>query len=188
MNTHEYRANGLMISNRCRKSFRRSISSFLPCFALLAVLLASCRFNPDVQGRGSDALQGEWTEQPLPFRDSLLSVTAHTFRFTCDSFYVTLTTAAKVSYYPDSCYKNGKWTEYAKGTYHTSKDTLYLTGTFSQPNFKQKISGCYRIGQYTPVFLIKRHSRSKVELSNLQDHLPLTLNLSRTIVCNPKEL
>lgn len=133
-------------------------------------------------------MQGVWEEEPLVYRDSLLQYTTHHFKFSCDSFYVTLNTEAKANYYPDSCFKEGKWEEYAKGVYLVSNDTLYLAGTFTRSNFRQKVSGCYRIGQYLPVFLIKDTSPEKIELQSLQQHLPLTLKLKERIVCDPKPL
>ena len=150
--------------------------------------LPSCTFNPNVQGKGSDFMQGVWEEEPLPYRDSLLQYTSHQFKFTCDSFYVVLQTKAKANYYADSCFKNGTWKEYAKGTYVVNNDTLYLFGTFTKANYKQKLHDCYRIGQYLPTFLIKNKSADKIELQSLQQHLPVTLRLKEKIICNPQPL
>jgi hypothetical protein len=157
-------------------------------FLFFCLALSSCTFNPNIQGKGADNLQGVWEETPHPFRDSLLQYTSHHFKFTCDSFYVELSTRAKQNYYEDSCFNNGNWKEYAKGVYVVSHDTLYMLGTFTKSNYKQKLSGCYRIGQYLPVFLIKSSSSNNVELQGLQQHLPLTLKLKQKIVCNPKPL
>ncbi len=157
---------------------------------LLAALLfsASCKFNPDVQGEGFAAIQGIWEEEPLKYRDSLLQYTRHQFKFTCDSFYATLETTSKVNYYDDSCFNNGRWKEYAKGNYAVSNDTLYFNGTFTKSNFKQKLSGCYRTGQYIPVFLIKHTSAEKIELLNLQQNISVVLKLKEKINCNPQPL
>lgn len=166
---------------------RQSIITF--CLALSAFyLLESCRFNPNIQGPGSAILQGVWEEEPAKFRDSLLQYTQHRFKFTCDSFYASLTTASKVNYYEDSCYHDGTWKEYAKGNYIVQNDTLYIIGTFTKEDFRQKLSGCYRIGQYLPVFLIRKAGKEKIELLNLQQFVPVTLKLKEKITCNPQPL
>ncbi|WP_207533676.1 fumarate hydratase [Desertivirga arenae] len=157
-------------------------------FFIASAFLSSCTFNPNVQGRGADVLQGVWDEQPYVFRDSLIQYTSHHFKFTCDSFYVVLSTRAKHNYYEDSCFNGGSWKEYAKGTYVVSRDTLYLLGTFTKSNYKQKLHDCYRIGQYIPVFLIKNTSSDKIELQSLQQHIPVTLKLKEKIICNPQPL
>lgn len=166
-------------------------SSFLlPSFLLLvgSILFSACKFNPNYQGRGIDFIQGVWEEVPVPYKDSLFHYTLHKFRFTCDSVYVTLETHAKANYYADSCFNNGIWKEYAKGNYIVRNDTLYIISTFTKNNYKQKLSGCYRIGQYLPTFLIKRRAGDRLELQGLQQHIPLTLQLIEKIECNPKPL
>jgi hypothetical protein len=155
---------------------------------LLCFLFSSCKFNPNLQGKGVDSLQGAWKEVTMPFQKQLLQYTKHTFKFTCDSFYVTLQTTAKVNTYPDSCYNDGTWLEYAKGTYFSHNDTLILKGTFTKSNFKQKISGCYRIGAFDPVFLIKSNRNDSLILQNLQNHSPLILKLKERSTCVPKPL
>ncbi|MBC7912971.1 MAG: fumarate hydratase [Pyrinomonadaceae bacterium] len=155
---------------------------------IISCFFSSCKFNPNYQGRGADFLQGLWEEEKFDFQDSLLQFTHHKFRFTCDSVYVTLNTITKANYYPDSCFNNGKWTEYAKGTYVISNDTLYIIGTFTKSNFKQKLSGCYRIGQYLPTFVIKKTQADKLELQGLQQHIPLNLRLKEKIKCIPQPL
>ena len=171
-----------------RYTNHRLLPGLLVLLNVLVMSFYSCTFNPNVQGRGSDFMQGVWDEEPLAYRDSLLQYTSHHFRFSCDSFYVTLKTEAKTNYYPDSCFNGGKWAEYAKGVYLVSNDTLYLAGTFTKDNYKQKLHGCYRIGQYLPVFLIKSTSPEKIELQSLQQHLPVTLKLKEKINCNPQPL
>lgn len=157
-------------------------------FILFIALLSSCKLNPNLQGRGSDFLQGVWEQDSVPYKAQLLEYTLHKFTFTCDSFYVKLETFAKINRYSNECYNNGKWTEYAKGTYQVRQDTLFLTGTFTKENYKQKISGCYRIGQYLPVFVIKNKSEDKIELENLHQHLPVILNIKEKLSCTPKPL
>lgn len=141
-----------------------------------------------MQGKGVDFLQGEWLEDSVIYEDKLLEFTRHKFTFTCDSFYAYLETHAKVNRYSDSCFNNGLIKEYAKGQYVMDKDTLYLIGTFTKSNFKQKISGCYRIGRYIPRFILKKKDDKLVQLVNLQNNFPVTLKLKQRIICNPKPL
>lgn len=167
---------------------RHSIIALSVALSVSLFAAVSCRFNPDIQGPGSAAFQGIWEEEPGSGHDSLLQYTRHQFKFTCDSFYATLSTTSKVNYYEDSCYHQGTWKEYAKGNYVVNNDTLYIIGTFTKSDFRQKLSGCYRIGQYLPVFLIKKTSAEKIELLNLQQLLPVTLKLKEKLTCNPQPL
>jgi hypothetical protein len=158
-------------------------------FAFLGMMfLAGCKFNPNVQDKGADMVQGEWAEQPVAFQNDLLQYTQHDFRFSCDSFYVTLRTRAKTNIYPDSCFNKGSWTEYAKGTYRQGNDTLYLSGTFTKANWKQKITGCYRTGQYLDALIIKKREADTLHLRSLTQHVPLKLVLTKPLVCQPKPL
>ncbi|MXV14613.1 fumarate hydratase [Hufsiella ginkgonis] len=154
---------------------------FFGCFLFLGI--TACKFNPNVRGKGTAYLQGVWTEEKAAYQDQLLQYTRHTFTFTCDSFYAVLKTTARVNPYPDSCFSNGSWTEYAKGKYLVRNDTLYINATFTHASFKQKLSGCYRIGQYLQAFLIKKHSADTLRLLNMQ-HVPITMDLKEKIVCH----
>ncbi len=171
------------------------ISRFIPalllalgCLMLWSTTLSSCKFNPNLQGKGSEDLQGLWEEESVAYQNERLQYSKHQFKFDCDSVYVTINTFAKYNTYPDSCFNNGRWTEYAKGVYQTINDTLLITATFTKANFKQKISGCYRIGQYLPAFIIRKNSGDTLHLEGLQDHLPLNLILKEKSVCVPKPL
>jgi len=158
----------------------------LLAFCLLiicTIVLVSCKFNPNIQGKGSENLQGIWDETTVAYQNERLQFSKHQFRFTCDSVYLTIKTVAKVNTYPDSCFNNGNWIEYAKGIYETNKDTLLITATFTKSNFKQKISGCYRNGQYTPVFVIRKSNSDSLVLEDLQNHLPLEFKLVKKTSC-----
>lgn len=155
---------------------------------LCCLFVAGCKFNPNFQGRGTDFIQGYWEEADNKLSDSLIHYTRHAFRFACDSVYITMETQSRFNYYPDSCFNGGKWTEYAKGNYVVSNDTLYILATFTKSNFKQKLSDCYRIGQYLPVFIIKERSPEKIKLEGVTQHLPISLNLKEKITCIPKPL
>ena len=157
-----------------------------PLLFALCFLLSACEFNPNIQGSGEKFLQGVWEEDSVQYQDQLLQYTRHKFTFTCDSFYATLITKARVNEYPDSCFNNGTWTEYAKGVYSMDKDTLYLRGTYTKANFKQKISGCYHIGEYLPVLIVKEYIPDKLLLQD--KHIFMNLSLKKEIVCKPKRL
>ena len=152
-------------------------------FLFFCILLSACKFKPNLQEKGTAFIQGIWEEEPVDFQDSLIQYTRQQFRFTCDSVYITLETKAKENYYPDSCFANGSWKEYAKGNYVVSHDTLYILSTFTNSKFKQKLSGCYRIGRYLPSFVIEKNTNNKLELKSLQQHTPLTLLLKERIKC-----
>lgn len=166
----------------------RSTATTLFALVQVILVLTACRFNPNIQGEGADFIQGIWQQESSKLRDSLLEYTTYSFKFTCDSFYVTLSTRSKANYYDDSCFNNGNRKEYAKGNYTVRNDTLYIVGTFTRENFKQKLSGCYRIGQFTPVFLIRKKNPKRMELLDLQQQLPITLTLKKKTTCNPQPL
>lgn len=162
------------------------------CFLALAfgfsVFFYSCTRLPNVQGKGEALLQGVWNQDSVANSANLLNYTKHHFKITCDSFYVDLTTYAKVNYYEDSCFNKGVWKEHAKGTYVVKGDTLILTGTFTKANYKQKVSGCYRNGRYLNNFIIKSSNATTLQLENLNDQKECTLVLKEKITCVPKAL
>lgn len=162
----------------------RLISSLL----LISGLFASCSRLPNVQGKGEAFLQGVWNQDSIPNAGKLLSYTQHKFKFTCDSFYVDLTTHSKVNYYPDSCFNNGTWKEFAKGVYEVRNDSLILEGTYTKANYKQKISGCYQIGRYIKSFYIKSFEPTKLMLQSASDQRECNLVLKEKVICEPKEL
>lgn len=157
-------------------------------FFVLLLAMGSCKFNPNLQGKGTESIQGIWEEDSLDYQNERLLYSRHQFHFSCDSVYLTIKTFAKANIYPDSCFNNGNWTEYAKGTYLTNGDTLMLTATFTKSNFKQKISGCYRIGQYLPAFIIRKNTGDSLYLESLKQHSNIKLSLLQKTVCVQKPL
>lgn len=141
-----------------------------------------------MQERGSDFMQGVWVEDSVVYQNQLLQYTKHRFKITCDSFYVTMDTYAKTNTFTDTCFNNGHFTEYAKGLYATKQDSIFFSGTFTKSNFKQKISGCYRLGEYLSAFVIKRKGQDTILLDNKMQHLPIELIRKEKIVCVPKPL
>lgn len=158
-------------------------------FLILLAAFFGCQRLPNIQGRGNVELQGEWAQDSsLAISKKLLNYNLHQFKFTCDSFYVTITTHATANYYSDSCFNNGVWDEYAKGVYAIVKDTLVLEGTYTKENFKQKVSGCFNIGQYRQNFLIKSTEKKRLVLENIGNHMEAILDLTKPIICVPKSL
>ncbi|WP_442589800.1 fumarate hydratase [Pedobacter sp. AW31-3R] len=155
-------------------------------FCLVAFL--GCERRPNVQGNGEVFLQGIWNQDSIANAATLMNYTQHKLKFTCDSFYVDLTTHSKVNYYEDPCYNNGVWKEYAKGVYEVRKDSLFLIGTYTKSNYKQKVSGCYTIGIYRKSFMIKSTDSTHIALQNLSDQREVNLVLKQQLTCVPQEL
>ena len=161
---------------------------FAGALLLILVVSASCRRLPDVQGKGEAFLQGIWNQDSIANADKLISYTQHRFKFTCDSFYVDLTTHSKMNYHSDPCFNNGIWKEYAKGVYEVRADTLVLSGTYTKANYKQKVSGCYHIGRYEQAFYIKSSEPNRLLLESIGNQRTCDLSLKERIVCKPKAL
>jgi len=155
-------------------------------FCLMAFL--GCERRPNVQGNGEVFLQGVWNQDSVANAATLMNYTQHKIKFTCDSFYVDLTTHSKVNYYEDPCYNNGVWKEYAKGVYEVRKDSLFLEGTYTKSNYKQKVSGCYTVGIYRKSFIVKSADAEHLYLLSLSDQRDINLILKHKIRCVPQEL
>jgi len=157
-------------------------------FIVLCSTVMACRRLPDVQGNGAGFLQGVWNQDSIENAGKLLNYTQHKFKFTCDSFYVDLSTHAKVNYYSDSCFNGGVWKEYAKGTYRVRADTVFLLGTYTKANYKQKISGCYQIGQYLKSFRIVLKEPELLVMESIDNQRIIELSLKQKINCVPQPL
>ncbi|WP_421945358.1 fumarate hydratase [Pedobacter sp.] len=154
----------------------------------LSILQLACSPRPNIQGKGEEFMQGVWNEDSVAFSDKLNNYTQHHFKISCDSIYIDLLTKSKLNLYEDSCYNNGIWKEYAKGVYAVKGDTLFVGATFTHENYKQKISGCYRIGRYDKNFLIKKKTNDSLILESLSDQREIILSLKQKITCVQKEL
>lgn len=153
---------------------------------LSAVLLFACKFNSDYQGEGEPALQGTWVQDSIPLQDSLMQYTLHEFRFSCDSVYITLHTIAKQPIVVDACFNEGKWTEYARGLYVIRNDSLLIEATYVHASGKQKLTGCYRIGQYLSRMKIVSLSEDSLKMEDKNSFIPLALRRTATTTCIPK--
>lgn len=150
-------------------------------------IFSSCQRHTDMQGEGADYLQGVWIQDSIPGQDQMLNYTLHELRFICDSVYAIMHVRSKVQSIPDSCYKNGEWTEYAKAVYSVRGDSLITEGVYTKPNGKQKISGCYKQGPYGPRFLIAHKGKDSLVLENKFDSRPIILRKTADITCVPKK-
>lgn len=149
--------------------------------------IAACQRHSEMQTEGASFLQGVWIQDSIPHHEQMLNYTIHEFTFTCDSVYTTMHVHAKTKTIPDSCYKNGEWTEYAKAVYVVRADSMIVEGIYTKESGKQKISGCYKQGQYLPRFKILHHSADSVVLQNKYDSGPIILRKTADVTCVPKK-
>lgn len=144
-------------------------------------LLSACQWRSHQSGATITFLQGTWIQDSIPFRNQSLSYTTHQVTFIKDSFYLQMDTYNKANYFPDTCSKT-HFSEYAKGTYLLKNDTLLFNGVFAQPNFKQKISGCYHIGIYEGAWVLQKPYSGPIKFQNLYSHIGGILIKQRSMV------
>ena len=162
-------------------------------FALLlltiTLFLGSCWMNPNMQKPGVKEFQGEWQQDSVPMQKKLLTYSLYHFKFTCDSFFVSIKTFTKVNYGADSCMKAGHWTEYTKGNYGQRNDSLFLKGEFCKPDFTLKeTAGCFRFGMYEEVFKVTKKTDSVYQFSSTSAVIPITARLIKRTTCIVKPL
>lgn len=153
----------------------------------MLLLFGSCKFNSEMQTEGASYLQGEWKQDSIPNQHQMLQYTLTDFRFTCDSIYARMYVHAKTKQITDSCYNNGSWVEYAKGLYVVRGDSVIVDGIYVKENGKQKVSGCYRQGQYLPRFKVAFHSKDSLVLENKYDQRPIILRKTKDVICVPQK-
>ena len=165
-------------------SFRLSAFIFI-----LAMTFSSCWMNPNTQTAGQEYLQGEWQQDSVPMQKKLVNYSLYHFKFTCDSFFVSIKSFSKVNYGADSCMKAGHWTEYTRGHYEQRNDTLFLKGQFCNPDYTIKEDpGCFRIGVYEEFFKIIKKTDSLVQLSSTTGVIPIDARLIKRNTCKIKPL
>ena len=168
---------------------KKSLCLWAFIFLLFAFSLSSCWMNPNTQKPGVKELQGEWQQEATPVQKQLLTYSLYHFRFSCDSFFVSIKTFSKVNYGTDSCMKNGRWTEYTRGVYAQRNDTLFLKGPFCNPDYTIKeTAGCFRMGVYTEIFKLKRVSDSLLQLASTSAIIPINARLIKSATCHIKPL
>ena len=164
-------------------------SFYLSAFAFLLLALTSCSFNPGMQGKGADYLQGEWQQDSVIMQKQLLNYSLYNFKFSCDSFFVKVRSYSKVNVGIDTCMNSGQWTEYIKGSYKQSNDTLHLKGMFCNADYTfKKAEGCFRSGVYEEFFKVNKKTDSLVQFSSTSNVIPINIRLTNRIICNPKPL
>jgi hypothetical protein len=174
-----------------KKSFAFNLSALTLLLVLgsCILFLSACSPNPSVQGKGVASLQGEWQQQPEAIHRQLVNYTLYNYKFSCDSFYVTMQSHSKVNYGADTCMNSGHWTEYAKGKYQQRQDTLVMKGFFCNANYSLKdVGGCFRSGVYEDFVKMAVKSDSVVQLTSTASVLPVNLHLIKRTTCVPKPL
>jgi hypothetical protein len=161
-------------------------------FSLLAftfLLFSSCSLNPSLQGKGENYLQGEWKQDSIPMQKQLLTYSLFKYKFSCDSVFIEVNSVSKVNSGMDSCMNAGHWTEYIRGTYHQSNDTLHIKGNFCNADYTlKKQIGCFRSGPYEESFKVSKKTDSLVQFLSTSNVIPVNLHLIKKITCDPKPL
>ncbi len=150
------------------------------CF--FGLILYSCSFNANTRNQGAQYLQGEWQQNSVDSSD-LVEYKQHLFKFTCDSFYLILHNFSKADFYQDTCYKNGRWTEYVKGVYSLSGDTIVLKGAYVSPVFKLKKLPCYTTGGFDEKLLYQSYKDSALVLKSMITG-NMVLKLKKRLACD----
>jgi len=148
--------------------------------------VSGCVRHSEMQTEGADFLQGVWVQDSIPHQSQMMDYTLHEFKFICDSVYTTMHVHASVKRIPDSCYKDGEWTEYAKGVYVMRGDSLIGEGIYTKENGKYKTAGCYKTGTYLPRYRVAYHDADSLVLESRFDQRPLVLRKTHSISCVPK--
>lgn len=165
-------------------SFRLSAFTFL-----MALCVSSCWFNPNIQTPGADYLQGEWQQDSVANQKQLITYSLYHLKFSCDSFYMAIHSFSKINTGQDTCMNSGQWTEYCKGTYVQTKDTLHLTGQFCNANFTIKDDkGCFRSGDYEEFFKVTKQTDSLVKFASTTNVIPIYARLVKKTSCHPKPI
>src|ERR1700756_4175486 len=115
-----------------QKPFAVYLSAFI--FLLSAFSFASCSFNANLQGKGEAYLQGQWRQDSVPMQQKLTEYPLYNISFSCDSFFMRISSFSKVNNGDGNCTTSGHWTEYVKGGYFQHEDTLHLRGQFCNAN------------------------------------------------------
>jgi hypothetical protein len=170
-----------------QKPFAFCLSAFT--FLLIAFSFASCSFNSNLQGKGEVYLQGEWRQDSVPVQQKLTEYSLYDITFSCDSFYMRINSFSKVNNGADTCGGSGHWTEYVKGNYQQSNDTLHLKGQFCNADHSLKEDGgCFRSGIYEEYYKIKKKGDSLIQFSAATSAIPIDARLIKHTTCTPKPL
>jgi len=142
-----------------------------------------------MQTQGEGYLQGEWQQDSIAKQKQLVTYSLYHLKFSCDSFFVSISSFSKVNTGPDSCMNSGHWTEYSKGTYGQKNDTLHLKGQFCNADMSIKDDkGCFRSGDYEELFKVIKKTDSLVQLVSTTNTIPINARLIKKTSCTPKPL
>ncbi|TAH03952.1 MAG: hypothetical protein EAZ15_02020 [Sphingobacteriales bacterium] len=133
---------------------------------LLLLSFWGCRFNPNTQNKGAKYLQGQWLQVNNNSNNDLIEYKNHQYTFVRDSFYLILHNVSKANFANDTCYKKGKWTEFVKGVYSLSGDTIVLKGAYVSKSFRLKKSVCYTTGNFEETLLYQSNKDSVLVLKS----------------------
>lgn len=153
------------------------------CF--FAVALWGCWFNTAKKNQGAAYMQGQWLEDSDTLNSNLVEYKQRQFKFICDSFYLILNNSSKANYAQDTCYKNGKWTEYVKGVYSLNGDTITLKGAYVSKTFRFKKTACYTTGNFDETLLKQSNNDSVIVLKSFTGG-KVVLKLTERLVCGVK--
>ncbi|WP_428328218.1 fumarate hydratase [Mucilaginibacter sp.] len=168
---------------------QKPIFAFYTLALLIAFSLSACKFNPDMQKPGEGYLQGEWQQDTITGQNKLVSYSLYHLKFSCDSFFVSISTFSKVNTGADSCTSTGRWTEYCKGTYVQVKDTLHLKGQFVNADMSIKDEkSCFRAGDYEEIFKVTKKTDKQAQFASTSNVIPIDAHLIKKTSCNPKPL
>ncbi|MFC0518429.1 fumarate hydratase [Mucilaginibacter angelicae] len=153
------------------------------------LIMASCTMNPDKQTPGEGYLQGEWKQDTIPAQKSLVTYSLYDLKFSCDSFFLKISTVSRVNYGADTCMSKGQWAEYIKGTYSQRQDTLHIKGQFCNADGSYKNEqGCFRFGDYEEYFKVRKKSDSLIQFISTSNVIPVNAHLIKRTSCIPKPL
>ena len=173
----------LPLSFNLKSAFR-----LLP-FAFYLLFISSCTMNPDLQKPGEKYIQGEWLQDSVPAQKRLVAYSLYTLKFSCDSFFVKISSYSKVNYGSDTCMNSGHWAEYIRGTYSQKQDTLHLKGQFCNADGSYKDEkGCFRSGDYEEFFKVKHPADSVIQFLSTSNVIPINAHLIKRTSCVPKPL
>lgn len=153
----------------------------------ISLVFARCERHSDMQSEGAAFLHGVWVQDSIPGQDNMLNYALHEFKFVCDSVYTEMRVHEKTQRIPDSCYQAGQWSEYSKSVYVLRGDSIIVEGVYTREDGTQKISGCYRQGQFLPRYKVAYQSPDSLVLESKYDQRPITLRKVAEVDCVPKK-
>ena len=171
--------------------FRLSPFTFYQQSLLLLALsfMLSCHRNPDMQTPGLATIQGEWKQDSIAGQKQLLSYSLYRLKFSCDSFFMEISSVSKVNTGADSCMNAGHWIEYTRGTYEQRHDTLHFKGQFTNADHTLKDDkGCFRSGDYEDYFKLNKKTDSLLQFLSTSSVIPINVRLIKRTNCTSKPL